>query len=483
LSVGETPRLAWIGIAAASIACARAYSSAGTDAGGAAQADGGVADRAGAPAAVDRVAAAEENPVRDALISADLPPTGAADAACATESAVAETLPLDLYVMMDSSESMTEETAAGPTKWEAVRRALVAFLGDPQSAGIGVGLQYFPLRQPGVPERCTADAMCGSFGPCERFRTCFGPGTTAIAACATNSDCRPGETCIPLGTCPMQGGSCAPLGAICPSLTEICVDALAGYCRGLDSCELAAYATPAVPIASLPGAGAALVASLEAREPAGGTPTGPALGGAISHAQARATANPGRKLAVLLVTDGAPSECTPREIAAVADLAAGGAAGVPAVPTFVVGVFAPEAAAAASANLDLLARRGGTGSAVIIDTGQNVTQALQAALAQIRTTAVACEYRIPPPTGGAIDFGKVNVEVTATDGTTSAIGYVGDRASCDPARGGWYYDVNPAAGRGAPTAIHTCEATCARLRSEGTARVDIVLGCQTITID
>jgi Mg-chelatase subunit ChlD len=414
------------------------------------------------------------------LVAPDAAIVGQADAACATQSAVAQTLPLDLYMMVDSSGSMTERTAAGATKWAAVQSAMTAFFNDPMSAGISVGLQYFPQIDPNARTTCASNADCGNFGPCDLFRTCFGIGTTQIVLCDANSDCRPGETCVQLGSCPLSGGSCAPLGALCP-LGDICVP-LDGYCSARDRCDVPAYATPAVPFATLTGAAASLNASLAGRQPDGRTPTGPALSGALQAARARAVATPDHRVAVVLVTDGLPTECTPLDIPAIAALAADGAAATPPVPTFVIGVFGPDEAATARPNLDALARGGGTGSAVVIDTSQDVTRAVQAALNRIRTTAVACTFQIPPATMGAIDFRKVNVQVTGASGAVSTIGHVSGRAACDPTRGGWYYDVDPATGQ-SPSTIIACDATCAQFTTSATARVDVVLGCQTIVID
>jgi len=405
--------------------------------------------------------------------------SGMADAACAMQTATAQSLPLDLTMLVDSSGSMTDKTAAGTTKWAAVQSALSAFFNDPMSAGISVGLQYFPLIQPGVPTTCSSNANCGSGGPCDLYRTCFGIGTTQIVLCNANSDCRTGESCVQLGSCPLSGGSCAPLGAYCP-LGDICVP-LDGYCHGRDRCDLPSYSAAAVPFAVLPGAAASLTASLTARQPDGRTPTGPALAGGVQAARARATAAPDHKVAVVLVTDGLPTECTPLDIPAIAALAADGAAGTPAVPTFVIGVFGPDEAATARPNLDALASGGGTGMAVVIDTSQDVTKALQAALNRIRTTAVACTFQIPPATAGAIDYHKVNVQVTGPGGATSTVGYVNGKASCDPTRGGWYYDVDPDTGQ-RPSTIIACDASCAQFRNDTTVRVDIVLGCQTIII-
>jgi len=470
-------------LAMAALACAKVGRTTPGEVTGAAGGAGFDAAPRDADVATDAVAA-EQLPGRDAAPEIHVVPDGATsgnppDAACATQSASAQSLPLDLFMMVDSSGSMTEKTSAGTTKWAAVQAAMRAFFNDPMSAGISVGLQYFPLIQPNVGTTCASNANCGNFGPCDLYRTCFGIGTTQIVLCTANSDCKTGESCVQLGQCPVSGGSCAPLGVYCP-LGDTCVP-YDGYCHGRDRCDIAAYATPAVPFAMLTGAASSLTASLSDRQPDGRTPTGPALAGAVQAARTHATATPDHKVAVVLVTDGLPTECTPLDIPAIAALAADGAAGTPAVPTFVIGVFGPDEAATAAPNLDALARGGGTGSAVVIDTSQDVTKALQAALNRIRTTAVACTYQIPPATTGAIDFHKVNVQVSGAGGASSTVGYVNGKASCDPNRGGWYYDVDPATGQ-TPSTIIACDATCAQFRNDASVRVDIVLGCQTIVI-
>src|SRR6185369_1503519 len=65
--------------------------------------------------------------------------------ACAAEVRRGELLPLDLYIMLDRSASMNAVTGSGATKWDAVTSALRGFVEDDRSAGLGVGLQYFPL--------------------------------------------------------------------------------------------------------------------------------------------------------------------------------------------------------------------------------------------------------------------------------------------------------------------------------------------------
>jgi hypothetical protein len=62
--------------------------------------------------------------------------------------------------------------------------------------------------------------------------------------------------------------------------------------------------------------------------------------------------------------------------------------------------------------------------------------------------------------GGAIDFGKVNVRYQGSAEPAVDLPYVGTVDRCDPARGGWYYDVPP--GMGSPKRVWICPASCSR---------------------
>ncbi len=65
---------------------------------------------------------------------------------CASTTSSATLVPLDMYIMMDQSGSMKEATGtAGVNKWQAIVQAISAFVNDPKSSGIGVGIQYFGL--------------------------------------------------------------------------------------------------------------------------------------------------------------------------------------------------------------------------------------------------------------------------------------------------------------------------------------------------
>src|SRR5262249_41654464 len=159
----------------------------------------------------------------------------------------------------------------------------------------------------------------------------------------------------------------------------------------------ASYAKPAVPVAALPGAAAAIRTSLMGKQPEGRTPTVAALQGAVDQARMLAMANAGTRVAVVLATDGFPEGCAPTDIPSVSAVADMANKGTPRIPTFVIGVFGPtpQEQQAASMNLNAIAQAGGTTKAFIVNTGMNVTQQFVTALNDIRTTALACEYRIP----------------------------------------------------------------------------------------
>ncbi|MDP9151940.1 MAG: hypothetical protein M3O36_18615 [Myxococcota bacterium] len=407
---------------------------------------------------------------------------GATDAfvGCATTTEKATQLPLDLVFMIDSSGSMNDLIAAGRSKWSAVVSAMSAFLSDPASAGIGVGLQYFPLTAAGVPATCTSSAQCNASGPC-LLRICS--NSAAVVACDVDADCL-GAPCIAVGECALDknvlcqpGTQCGtdangfPLGA-CQALT-------ASSCAAGDSCATQDYATPAVPIATLPGVAARISASLSMHHPNGNTPTSPALQGAIAEARAHALANAGHTVVAVLATDGIPDECVPSDVPGIAALASAGASAMPAVKTFAIGVFTPDAIATGTADLDQIAAAGGTHAAFVINTNQNVEQQFASALAAIRGASLPCEYGLPTPSGGVPDFHKLNVQHTSADGSSSTLPYVESPAACGPTSGGWYYDVDPAEG-GTPTKILVCPASCGTLKLDVTGRIDVVLGCATV---
>jgi len=426
------------------------------------------------------------------------------DGICSADKTAAQPVPLDLYVLMDASLSMNEATSTG-TKWGDVRTAMKMFFESQSSAGLGVGLKFFPGVQSTANATCSSDgpdtAACGAYGPCDRRKTCVGSAqsTTAVSPlCVSATTCTgTSPTCSLIKDC--TGGNYCAAGPTAPATACTGCNDFPGYCHLRDRCDAAYYAMPDVAIGLLDGTtggqAAMLKTSLDGKSPAGYTPTGPALAGALMFARQRIASMPTHRVAVVLVTDGLPggfipgfppAECAPSDIAGISALASGamGAGGAPPVPTFVIGVFAPGVAAqTAQTNLDMLAKAGQnstTATAVIIDTGQNVANALQNALKAVQSKAIACEYKLP--TGG-VDFKQVNVSFTNASGSTT-IGHATidgtDGAGCD-ARGGWYYDKDPATGT--PTKITACPASCSMFQTDLNGTVDVVLGCPTIDVD
>jgi len=449
-------------------------------------------------------------------------------AACLGQTREAESIGLDIYVMLDISASMLDvlPQSLGTTKWDAVRRSLAAFVQAPETADIGVGIQYFPLTQEDVPFSCVVNDDCGAGGPCTssvcvedvteevedvgevgylapaRQGTCFTdddcpgegercqnmigvcvfpadgvPRLEGVPLCNDNSDCDglPGTECEEIGACRnLVGGEvalCTPsLG--CPPGGGGCLPFPYG-CEGQTICEVADYATPAVPISLTSTRANDIVASLDAQVPNGLTPTGPALGGALAEAREWAAQNPGRQVVTVLATDGLPTECTPLEFPDITRLAADANSGDAPVRTFVIGVFgASDLGADGRDNLDALARAGGSDEAFVISTAGDVSRDFLDALNEIRDTAVSCEFQLDAE--ASLDLGLVNLRMSDPSGTAIDLSNVGGESGCGDEQG-WYYvtDAN-----GVPRQISVCPRTCDEFRNEGiTAELEI--GCAT----
>lgn len=408
---------------------------------------------------------------------------------CASETVAGQALPLDLYILLDASGSMLGKTGAdgnGPTKWLAVKDALKGFISDAKSAGIGVGLGVFPVNHAGAPATCTSTAQCNagatSFGKCNIKGCVPQGGSNTLVYCDTSADC-PGQTaCKQLGQCVgfLGGNLCLEdddtVG--CGFLTT-CVGFTSGSCLDA-SCFQSDYETAKVPIDLLPGAAANLTNVINSfPDPPGsnGTPTGPALKGALVQAGQYATAHPGHVVVTVLVTDGFPSQCTPTDTPGVANLASTALAANPSIRTFVIGVFTDDEKTTATTNLNAIASAGGTGSAFVISSGSSVTTQFQAALDTVRGQALPCDYKIPTPEAGVPDYDKVNIQRTASGGST-VLPRAANAQACD-ANGGWYYDVDPKVG--VPTKVILCPASCETVKTGGiNMKIEVVLGCQTV---
>lgn len=389
--------------------------------------------------------------------------------ACASLTARAERVPLELVVALDSSGSMADVASAGTTKWSAVTRALAAALSDARSTGITASLQFFPIPVPGVPATCRYASECGAYGPCTR-RACLAPGP--MTYCDFDDDCI-GGPCVDLGMCADGSALCVPGQAGGCASAAPCELVTAGECLAADSCDASRYAAVSVPPTNLPSGAASLAAAMSARALRGETPTGPALSGAITLALARRKATGGREAAVLMVTDGLPTGCSPQSTSGLAALAANGVAS--SVPTFVLGVFAPSEAATAHGALDAIAAAGGTGTASIVGTTPSVGADLATALDRVRTAALGCRYDLPRPDAGTVDPDAVNVSISMHGAKARTAHRVPHASACD---GGdeWTYE----GGGTEPLRIALCPAACDAVGKDPSAEVSIVLGCATV---
>jgi hypothetical protein len=357
---------------------------------------------------------------------------------CAAEKHSAVLIPLTFYLMLDQSGSMYDFLPNGQTKIDALAAALGKFFQDPKSAGMGAAGQIFPLAPGPLPTvSCSVDGECGPNGKCMG-------GVCNPFVCTADAQCGPYGFCFQPPTVCMQDWA---------------------------SCVDADYATPRAS-GTLPAVATALLGVLGLGAPVAnagsGTPTAPALRGAIDYMKSWKTMNPKGSGIVVLATDGEPNECDPGDVAGVADIAGAGFGGTPSVPTFVLGVGGDLT------SLDAVAQKGGTGNAFLVDLSANAVTHFTAALNALRLSAVACTYQIPMPQNGAIDFQKVNVDYTPSGGSTVTLPYVGSPSSCD-ANGGWTYD-DPAH----PTEIILCDSSCNALKKDPFGEIEILLGCATV---
>jgi hypothetical protein len=249
------------------------------------------------------------------------------------------------------------------------------------------------------------------------------------------------------------------------------------------SCNVADFQRPAVPFAALPAGLPGLTAALDGQNAKirtnFGTPTGAAVNGAIAQLRANLAAQPTHRGIILLVTDGEPTACTPVLIDEIAVPVGEARQANPSIATYVIGVVTPAELVRIKETVDKLATAGGT-TPFVLDAAVDLPRKLSDALSQVRNVAVPCEFTIPPPSKGMLDYDRVNLHFKGT-AREEDVPYVGSADHCDPARGGWYYDVDPAAG-GVPGRVVVCANTCAAFKADTNAAVNLVFGCKTVVI-
>ncbi len=416
MSFARSIRFPLIGLVLSSLACLPGACAASGDDTGSAGGKAGNAGSAGAAGGAGSAGAA------GTLIDTD---GGVTDVgvnetnACAGESYEGKMSPLDVYVLLDATSSM-KGGGGNEVVWPGVTHALVGIITDTASAGISMGLTFFPVR-PGpdtvFPKECNQTSDCGLYGPCESF----------------------------------------VVGKVC-----------AGWVSQDCSCDWKDYGKPVVEIGSLPGNAAALQGAITGKDPDGSaTPTQLALEGTLAYAHNWAAANPTHLTAVLLATDGEPNNCTTNSVAGAAAAAKAAFEGTPSVATYVMG-FGNVGV------LNEIASAGGTSAAWLADSS-DVADKMVAMFNTIRSSG-SCLYEIPVPENGKPDYDRVNVSYTPKGATEPVVvGYVMEESQCHPHDGGWYYD-DPT--KQDPKRIILCPATCQAANQTHTG-VTILLGCAT----
>jgi hypothetical protein len=237
----------------------------------------------------------------------------------------------------------------------------------------------------------------------------------------------------------------------------------------------APYGTPEVAMTPLTSS-SALVDAIARTSPGGGTPTLPALEGAIAYAKQVAAQRAKEKTFVVLVTDGEPgyridgknvTGCTDNDIAHVAAAAKAAFNGTPSIPTYVIGV------GPSLQNLNAVAEAGGTSQAIMVSVSDPAqTKALfQKSLEGIRAETLSCSLPLPaPPDGKQLDTHAVNVGFTNGGGTETVLSYDGTCKS----GAGWHYD-----NLAAPTKIDLCPTSCTVAQADRAGKLTIAFGCLT----
>ena len=266
---------------------------------------------------------------------------------------------------------------------------------------------------------------------------------------------------------------------------------------GTGVCGTAEYSRPAVTARSLEDAVgvAALVDRLNRIVPNGGTPTLPALQGAIEYARATLVEDPSSTAAVVLLTDGQPGltrvedgnyfnekcfcygepDCPLEdEVPYAVQAATAAREGDPSVSTYVIGMGEVDVGA-----VDDIALAGADRVAYFLslDDPASTRATLVEALTDIAGDQPSCAFALPaPPPGEQFAPSKVNLHYTDESGTDTCLAY-GPPSQCERSPWTWYYD-----NESNPSLIVACEGACIE-RQQGGGDFSIEQGCLTQIAD
>jgi Mg-chelatase subunit ChlD len=465
-------------------------------------ASGSAATSPSAPSGGDEQAATD-------LIDQQQDPASAMASECARDTYKAERSPVNLYLLLDISGSMDAPVAVDSdvTQWDAVRTAIEGFIASPDSAGLELALNYYPSLSDRTDcdefNNCAAAVPCitrlcdlryflfGDIIPCSVDLECgfqfTQGGQTYVESCAQPGRCdnAPLTMCFGDSDCDDNGACVAPPAT--------------GLCPGEMSCSKSDYEAPAVSLTPLPDTTATLVDSLAAHAPDmfARTPTQVALQGAYRRVAAWQQNSPSTKSVVVLATDGAPVGCngliafdqdsamsSDQTFQVISDAEADG------ISTYVIGVVPDLTGLDSSSRASLqpqidelegklteMAQRGGTEGSFNVSANDTTTDAFLDALANIRGQVLPCDYQIPAPESGTVNFSQLNVELS--DGqNANVVPKVNSQADCVAGEDAWYYNADPEAET--PTRVILCPSTCDSVQQGSLSQVDIFLGCATV---
>jgi hypothetical protein len=301
---------------------------------------------------------------------------------------------------------------------------------------------------------------------------CNLPPITASAACEMN----------PVQMDPTQPTKWAVIKqALKDAIAALPPNASAGITYFSDDDICGVSSMPAVPTLPLtPAQVAAIDKSLDGVMPLGGTPI---VGGTIlAYKYLNQVAKLTGNKFVVLLTDGT-EDCSPSAVQDFLNVQVPAAVSVN-IRTFVIGAPGSEIA---RSFLSQIAYQGGTASSPTCDHGSatpdvgncqfdmtmssNLSMDLAAALKAVSGQALTCEFEVPQ--GADADLNAVNVDYTPGNGGAVVPILKDDSAPCDQGADGWQYAQND-------TKIVLCGSICSTVKNDSKAKIDIVLGCQTI---
>jgi len=103
-------------------------------------------------------------------------------------------------------------------------------------------------------------------------------------------------------------------------------------------------------------------------------------------------------------------------------------------------------------------------------------------LKEISGAALGCEFAVPTPVTGETE-NTVNVQITdGVDGAAPECLPRDDTASCDGGANGWQFAKSPD-GSIDRSKIVLCGSACGRVDADASARVDVLVGCETIVLE